>query len=120
MSYDQRTAAERVLGELHLRPTCSLGALAGLLGISPRAVEAIVIHAYGKRFKELRQESLLVKVQEILAQQPLISIKELSFAAGFKSPRSFGRAIRRISHCTPTELRGRRFVSADREHSGVG
>lgn len=59
----------------------------------------------GMSFREFREEILLRQVGSLLATEPNIAIKELSFRVGFKSASAFGRAIKRASKLSPEQLR---------------
>jgi AraC family transcriptional regulator len=94
---------------LYLRRT-PCGLLADLsveLQVSRRTIENTVRVAAGKTFRNLREEILVERVRSILASHPRVSVKELSFAVGFKSPSSFARAIKRVCGSCPEELRSR-------------
>jgi transcriptional regulator GlxA family with amidase domain len=92
---------------LHLRQTpCGLlRNLCAELRVSRRTIENSVHLGTGKTFREVRKEILLDHVNCILAANPAISVKELSFAVGFKSASSFSRAIKRACGSCPKELR---------------
>lgn len=77
------------------------------LHISRRTIENAVAAVTGKKFSELREEILLAKVQSELHARPGSAIKELSREAGYQSPRSFARAVRRAYGVSPKQLRAR-------------
>ena len=96
---------DAVLFHLYQTPYYLLGDLALQLRVSRRTLENCIHLCAGKRFRDLRQEILLTKVKNLLASNPTISVKELSFAVGFKSASSFSRAIKRACGSYPAELR---------------
>lgn len=110
MSYDQSALFGEIITRLKANPGTSLGALSHAINVSRRTIEGNVCKMSGRQFKDLRQEYLVMRIQEILKGKPAISIKELSFAVGFRSSRSFARAVNRAFRCTPTELRSRQVV----------
>jgi transcriptional regulator GlxA family with amidase domain len=61
----------------------------------------------GKKFSDLREEILIAKVRELFVLQPELAIKEVSFAVGHRSARSFARAVRRACGFSPEEFRSR-------------
>jgi len=107
MSYDQRLLFNHVLTALRRTPICSLGVLSRELGVSVRTIEAVVSHCAGKGFRDLRQEALVAEVKALLAERPARAIKEISYAMGYNSPRSFARAVKRVCGLTPEQLRYR-------------
>lgn len=107
MSYERRFLCEIVLLGLHDLPYKSLGAVSRELKVSPRTIENALDSVIRKTFRQLQREAMLLKVRHLLERQPTASIKELSFAVGYKSPRSFARAIRRVTGFAPNELRSR-------------
>jgi AraC-like DNA-binding protein len=92
---------------LHRTPCALLGDLALELRVSRRTIENSVHMTAGKTFRALRKEILVDRVSTILASNPALPVKELSFAVGFKSASSFSRAIKRACGCCPDELRSR-------------
>jgi AraC family transcriptional regulator len=91
----------------HLRdtPNRSLRDLAIQFRVSVRTIENIVKSTTGTDLRELRKEILVEKFTSLVISSPTSEIKELSFAAGYKSARSFARAVRRASGFSPQQLR---------------
>lgn len=90
---------------LYETPYRLLGDLALQLRVSRRTIENCIYLSAGKTFRDLRQEILLERTKNLLASNPAMSVKELSFAVGFKSASSFSRAIKRACGSCPEELR---------------
>jgi AraC-like DNA-binding protein len=105
MSYDHRILFQTVLQCLHRSPCSSLGDLSRELGISQRTLQMSINTATGKPFRDLREEILISRVRGFFISRPTLTIKELSFAVGYKSARSFARAIKRACGISPEELR---------------
>jgi AraC-like DNA-binding protein len=105
MSYDYKLLCEEISLYLHRHPSCSLAALSRELGVSPRTIQQAVNTVTGKGFRNLRGEILVATVKGLLISGPTLAIKELSFQVGYRSPRSFARAIRHASGVSPQELR---------------
>jgi AraC-like DNA-binding protein len=61
----------------------------------------------GKTFSNLRQAILMAKVKELFVSQPQLAIKEVSFSVGYRSARSFARAVRRACGFSPEAFRSR-------------
>ena len=98
---------DAILLYLQQSPCALLSDLALQLRVSRRTIENCIRFGAGRTFRDLRKEILLSRVNCILGSNPTISVKELSFAVGFKSASSFSRAIKRASGSSPEELRSR-------------
>lgn len=96
---------DAVLFHLYQTPYRLLGDLALQLRVSRRTIENCIHLAAGKTFRDLRQEILLERTKSLLASSPTVSVKELSFAMGFKQASSFSRAIKRACGSYPEQLR---------------
>ena len=107
MSYNHKLLSEKVSSFLHQSPSVSLGCLCRELGVSRRTIQTAVSAATGKKFSQLREEVLVTKVRCLFMLQPEWAIKQVSFEVGYKSARSFARAIKRASGLSPEELRSR-------------
>lgn len=105
MSYSHNLVFAFVSKRLHEKPATSLGHLSAELGVSHRTIQEIVSEQTGKTFSALRGETLMARVKQLFLSQPGLAIKEASFALGFCSPRSFGRAVKRACGLSPCELR---------------
>ncbi|MGB8474092.1 MAG: helix-turn-helix domain-containing protein [Candidatus Acidiferrum sp.] len=107
LSYDHTLLFDVVRQYLRQTPCRVLGDLALELRVSRRTIENSVHVAAGKTFRDVRKEILIERVRNILASDPTMSVKELSFAVGFKSASSFSRAIKRACGSCPEEFRSR-------------
>ena len=88
-------------------PCCSLRDLSKELRVSQRTIEKALIIASGKTFRELREEILVERVTSAFTSEPTRKIKGLATELGYKSARSFARAIKRACGSSPEELRSR-------------
>ena len=59
----------------------------------------------GRKFRDLRDELLVVKIKNLLASAPNTTIRQVSLDAGYSSPRSFARAVQRACGVSPQQLR---------------
>jgi AraC-like DNA-binding protein len=107
MSYDKDLLFSHVSFILSEHPESSLGTLSRQLGVSARTLETVISERTGKAFRFLREAAMISAVGRLLAQRPLLAIKEISYAMGYRSPRSFARAVRRVCGLTPAQLRFR-------------
>jgi AraC-like DNA-binding protein len=105
MSYDPTLLYERIFLSLQQNPRFSLEELSQELHISRRTIQNTVIAVTGKKFRDLREELLLARFKSALAAEPAAAIKELSSGSGYRSARSFARAIRRACGISPEQLR---------------
>ena len=107
VSYDHRLLCERITRSLHGNPSISLRELCRELRVSRRTIQNAVNEVKGKSFRDLREEVLLLRVKTLLALAPKGPIRRISLEAGYKSSRSFARAVRRACGVSPRQLRSR-------------
>jgi AraC-like DNA-binding protein len=105
VSYSYSLLCEEIFRRVHKNPHGSIGRLSRELGVSRRTIQCVLKTKTGKTFRVVREEILMLNVKQLLLSQPGLAIKEVSFAAGFTSPRSFGRTVKRASGLCPEELR---------------
>jgi AraC-like DNA-binding protein len=117
MSYNHSLLFASIYKRLHESPQSSVGHVSRELGVSYRTVQQVVYGETGKTFRTLREEILMVRVRQLFISQPGLAIKEVSFALGFCSSRSFGRAVKRACGFSPEDLRSslahRRFAKEE-------
>ena len=107
VSYDHRLLCGQVSRSLLENPSSSLCELSRMLSVSCRTIQNAVGAVTGKHLRGLRDELLCGKVESVLVSIPNISIRQLSLKVGYKSSRSFARAIRRVCGISPRQLRAR-------------
>lgn len=105
MSYERTLLSDAVLAHLRRLPMVRLDDLSRELRVSRRTIEKTVEALTGKTFREMRKEILIERLTGILQSHPSLAIKEISFELGYKSPRSFARAVKRLCDSSPQELR---------------
>jgi AraC-like DNA-binding protein len=105
MSYEPTLLYERIFLSLQENLNLSLEELSQDLHVSRRTIQNTVVSVSGKKFRELREQLLLTRFREAFAAEPSTVIKELSSEFGYRSPRSFARAVRRACGLPPEELR---------------
>lgn len=110
----RQTIAERRLEdvlryiEVHLSdPQLSTAMVAKGCGISPRYL-SFLLRLKGTSFSELVWEQRLAKAREWLSNSDPrdISISEIAYGVGFKSPAHFSRMFKRVFKVNPREFRG--------------
>lgn len=105
MSYNHKILFQTVSECLRRSPCRSLGDLSRELGISRRTIQKSINIVAGKQFRNLREEILVSTVRSLFISRPTVAIKQLSFDVGYRSARSFARAIKRACGICPEELR---------------
>lgn len=113
-SQTRQTIADRRLQEVlryievHLSdPQLSTAMVAKGCGISPRYL-SFLLRLKGTSFSELVWEQRLEKARDWLATSDPsdISISEIAYGVGFKSPAHFSRMFKRVFGVNPREFRG--------------
>jgi NAD(P)H-flavin reductase/AraC-like DNA-binding protein len=94
-----------VFSTLDLNPHSTLQSIADGLAIDRHTVTRAIHATTGISFRQLRQSVILNKARSLLFDGGTRSIKELSYTAGFGSPRSFQRTIVRAFRVSPSEFR---------------
>jgi AraC-like DNA-binding protein len=105
MSYNHGLLFARIFLQMLMAPCISVETLARELNVSRRTIQGVIRDRAGKSYSALRQEILVAKTRQLFAEYPSLAIKEVSFAVGFVSARSFARAIRRACGVSPEDLR---------------
>jgi transcriptional regulator GlxA family with amidase domain len=105
MSYDYELLYRRIFLHMLKDPCFSVGGLAQELKVSRRTIQEVIRVRAGKSYRALREEILVAKTRQLFADEPSLAIKEVSFAVGFISARSFARAIKRACGLSPEDLR---------------
>lgn len=105
--YEAKFLWDAILLRLAGTPSGLLGEFSRELSVSQRTIEKGIIIASGKTFRKLREEILVERVRSAFACEPTREIKGLASELGYKSPRSFARAIKRACGSSPEELRSR-------------
>jgi transcriptional regulator GlxA family with amidase domain len=105
MSYDLHGVFHMVQRNLQKEPLISLAKMSRQLAIERHTIERAVRSEIGRSFRSLRREIAFEQARDKLRSLPNQSIKEISFALGYNSPRTFSRFIRGVCGKPPNELR---------------
>lgn len=105
MSYDHALLFKKIALTLEGDPCRPLSELSRELHVSRRTIQNAVNMVTGKKFRDLREELLVARIKKLLVSAPNTPIRNVSLEAGFRSPRSFARAVRRVCGVTPRQLR---------------
>lgn len=91
--------------EVHLsNPNLSTAMVASGCGISPRYLSFLLKH-HGTSFSTLVWEQRLKKAKSWLSVSSDVSISEIAYSVGFKSPAHFSRMFKRVFAMNPREYR---------------
>jgi AraC family transcriptional regulator, positive regulator of tynA and feaB len=91
--------------EVHLsNPNLSTAMVASGCGISPRYLSFLLKH-HGTSFSTLVWEQRLKKAKSWLSASSDVSISEIAYSVGFKSPAHFSRMFKRVFNTNPREFR---------------
>ena len=105
MSYDYDLLYRRIFLRMLKDPCISVEELSQELNVSRRTIQEVISDRTGKSYRALRETILVARTRQLFARKPSLAIKEVSFAVGFISARSFARAIKRACGLSPEELR---------------
>jgi AraC-like DNA-binding protein len=119
LSYDPGLLYRTVTKRLSSDPSISVDDLARELKVCRRTVTTTVASFSGTTFREFRGRFIVARVCMLLLNQPSTAIKELAFATGYKSPRSFARAVRRTCGTSPHELRASLVAAVGSQSGGL-
>jgi AraC-like DNA-binding protein len=93
--------------EVHLSdPALSVAMVASGCGISPRRL-SFLLNQHGLSFSKILWERRLAKARDWLAASTAseISVGEIAYSVGFKSPAHFSRMFKRVYSVNPSDLR---------------
>lgn len=105
MSYKHTLLLDAISNHLSRTPSGRLEDISRELRVSRRTLQEVVSAATGRTFRDFREEMLVERVRDLLESYPTRTIKEVAFDLGYKSPRSFARAIKRACGSSPAQLR---------------
>ncbi|MGI8743608.1 MAG: helix-turn-helix domain-containing protein [Bryobacteraceae bacterium] len=69
------------------------------------SISGIVRELTGKSFRALKREMALAKFEKALAEEPQLSIKQISALLGYRSQQSLSRFVRQNRSASPSLLR---------------
>ena len=105
MTYDLKAIFNLVRQTLEQAPLTPLREISSGLRIERHTIEKAIRLVTGDSFRNLRKGIVFNLAINQLTANPHKSIKEICFALGFGSTRTFSRTIKRVSGKTPKELR---------------
>jgi AraC-like DNA-binding protein len=105
MTYDLKAIFNVVRETLEQAPLTPLREISSRLRIERHTIEKAIRLVTGDSFRNLRKSIVSSLAINQLAASPHKSIKEICFALGFGSTRTFSRTIKRVCGKPPRELR---------------
>ncbi len=105
MAYVHASLAEQVRQMLTSDPRTSLSAISAKLRVERHTLEKVLRTTTGTCFRELQRELMLARACQILAVETSLSIKQVSFLLGYKSPQAFSRFVKNACGRSPGNLR---------------
>jgi len=105
MAYDLWAVFSAISKHLQVAPTVSLDELQTLLCIDRHTLLRAVKAHSGKTFRDFRADILLEHITQRFNDDPLRSLKEISFATGYGSQRSLSRFVKAKTGMCPTQMR---------------
>ena len=90
--------------------TLTLSELAGLLNLSVRQTQRLLMNNFGKTFSQKLTEARMASACQLLADTDL-SVTQISDRLGYSSIEHFSSAFRRFMGCSPRKYRGKAVVS---------
>jgi len=107
MSYDLRLLFAQISVRLDEIPSRSLMDLSREFQVSSRTIQNSVAMMTGRKFSDFKDDMLIARLTRLFLARPAAPIKELTFELGYKSNRTFARAVRRACGNSPGEFRNR-------------
>lgn len=95
----------KIAAYIDAKPRTSIVEVAARLRVDRHTVERAVREKAGKQFREWRDQILGSKSVAMLAHRPELSIKQVAWELGFRSPKSFTRFMRRTTGHAPCSFR---------------
>jgi len=113
MSYDPRLLFAQICVRLEETPARSLLDLSREFHVGARTIQSVVASMTGgKKFSSFKDDILIARLTRLCVTRPFSPIKEISCDLGYKSVRTFARAVRRGTGASPAEFRNRLVAKA--------
>lgn len=106
--YSYERLVESVDRALDADPWASEQELATKLGVDRHTLTAALKDVRGVPYSLYRREKLLRRAEGLMSGGEVLSIKQMAYLLGFRSPQSFSRFIRRNMGVAPSQLMKRR------------
>ena len=107
MSYDPRLLFAQICVRLDETPARSLLDLSREFHVGSQTIQNVVATMTGTKFTSFKDDILITRLTRLFVARPFSPINEISSDLGYKSGRTFARAVRHASGVTPAEFRNR-------------
>src|SRR5262245_30612084 len=107
MSYDRSALASKVKARLQADPQARLESISRELAIDRHTINRALEECFGVRFRTLKHQLVDEKIETVLNDSQVKSIKQSAFEIGFTSAASLARRTRRSTGRTPIQIRKR-------------
>jgi AraC-like DNA-binding protein len=107
MPSDTRLLFAQLSVRLEEIPSRSLMDLSREFQVSSRTIQHSIAMMTGRKFSDFKDDLLIARLTRLFLAKPLSPIKDVSFELGYKSNRTFARAVRRACGHSPAEFRER-------------
>ena len=91
----------------------TMPAMAAELGLSAHQFSLFINEQLGQNFSQLVNTYRVRAAQQLLLNQPHLTVEAIGFDCGFNSPSTFHTAFKRETGITPAAYRKRAVVSSD-------
>jgi AraC-like DNA-binding protein len=102
--YEAKQLLEALQAVLSSRPHLSLDEAARTLHVERHTIERACARS-GGAFRERRHEAMVAAAVSLLSATPPLSIKEVAFRLGFRSPSAFTHFLIRATGRPPSQIR---------------
>lgn len=106
--YDPRLLFAQICVRLDETPARSLLDLSREFHVDSRTIRSVIASmSGGVKFSSFKDDILIARLTRLFVARPHATIEEVSMDLGYKSERTFARAVCRASGVTPAEFRDR-------------
>jgi AraC-like DNA-binding protein len=107
MSYDHFALASKVKGRLQADPQAKLESVSRELALDRHTINRALVECFGVSFRTLKHQLVDERIEAVLHDGQVKSIKQSALEIGFTSAASLARRTRRTIGMTPIEVRKR-------------
>jgi len=106
MTYSSLQVFSAIESVVAAKPSVHLSEVSKVIKVERHSIERSVREATGLSFRKYRQRKILVRAVNLLhTDNPIMDQKTIAFDLGYRSTGSLGRAIKRMTGMTPSQIR---------------
>ena len=114
MAYSRHQLFDEIDRQIRKTPRKSLYSLARELGVHRKTIRNVTWEFKAKSFHEYQKELLLQRaIDLILDERGNLSLKQIAFTLGYRSPAAFSRFIKVETGRSPSEIRRLELIRKD-------